>query len=66
MHFFRTLLKLSGTLWEAGIPLIVCRSYGMVGYMRLVVKDIDRDVLFQDVIEAEWYALGGWYSTDRV
>ena len=39
MHFFRTLLKLSGTLWEAGIPLIVCRSYGMVGYMRLVVKE---------------------------
>ncbi|XP_022100909.1 NEDD8-activating enzyme E1 regulatory subunit-like [Acanthaster planci] len=35
----RTLLDLAATLWNAGIPLLVCRSYGFIGYMRLVVKE---------------------------
>ncbi|XP_071784936.1 NEDD8-activating enzyme E1 regulatory subunit-like [Asterias amurensis] len=35
----RTLLDLAATLWSSGIPLLVCRSYGFIGYMRLVVKE---------------------------
>ncbi|XP_038070147.1 NEDD8-activating enzyme E1 regulatory subunit-like [Patiria miniata] len=35
----RTLLDLAAFLWNAGIPLLVCRSYGFIGYMRLVVKE---------------------------
>ncbi|XP_028665555.1 NEDD8-activating enzyme E1 regulatory subunit [Erpetoichthys calabaricus] len=34
-----TLLKLSTILWNAGIPLLVCRTYGLVGYMRLLTKE---------------------------
>ncbi|XP_071957729.1 NEDD8-activating enzyme E1 regulatory subunit-like [Antedon mediterranea] len=35
----RTLLDLSSILYAADIPLLVCRSYGMIGYMRLVVNE---------------------------
>ncbi|XP_060586198.1 NEDD8-activating enzyme E1 regulatory subunit-like isoform X4 [Ruditapes philippinarum] len=35
----RTLLKLGKCLWEKNIPLLVCRCYGFIGYMRLVVKE---------------------------
>ncbi|CAN7989608.1 unnamed protein product [Ixodes pacificus] len=35
----KTLLDLSAKLWDAGVPLLVCRSYGMIGYMRLQVKE---------------------------
>ncbi|XP_023240280.1 NEDD8-activating enzyme E1 regulatory subunit-like [Centruroides sculpturatus] len=35
----KTLLTLSEKLWEANIPFLVCRSYGMVGYMRLQVTE---------------------------
>uniref|UniRef100_A0A147BSN8 NEDD8-activating enzyme E1 regulatory subunit n=1 Tax=Ixodes ricinus TaxID=34613 RepID=A0A147BSN8_IXORI len=35
----KTLLDLSTKLWDAGVPLLVCRSYGMIGYMRLQVKE---------------------------
>ncbi|XP_041125206.1 NEDD8-activating enzyme E1 regulatory subunit [Polyodon spathula] len=34
-----TLLRLSAFLWGAGVPLLVCRTYGLIGYMRLVVKE---------------------------
>ncbi|CAL1290314.1 unnamed protein product [Larinioides sclopetarius] len=34
-----TLLKLAGTLWEQDVPLLICRSYGMIGYMRLQFSD---------------------------
>uniref|UniRef100_A0A8C5MKM5 NEDD8-activating enzyme E1 regulatory subunit n=1 Tax=Leptobrachium leishanense TaxID=445787 RepID=A0A8C5MKM5_9ANUR len=33
------LLRLAETLWESGIPLLVCRTYGFVGYMRIIVKE---------------------------
>lgn len=36
---FRVLLQLADVLWQQSIPLLVCRSYGMIGYMRLVVKE---------------------------
>lgn len=26
-------------LWEAGVPFLVCRTYGLIGYMRLIVKE---------------------------
>ncbi|XP_019628819.1 PREDICTED: NEDD8-activating enzyme E1 regulatory subunit-like [Branchiostoma belcheri] len=35
----RTLLSLASVLWNYGIPLLVCRSYGLIGYMRVVVKE---------------------------
>ncbi|KAK3085260.1 hypothetical protein FSP39_000802 [Pinctada imbricata] len=35
----RTLLQLDALLWEKNVPLLVCRCYGFVGYMRLVVKE---------------------------
>lgn len=35
----RTLLKLAANLWERNIPLLVCRCYGFIGYMRLAVKE---------------------------
>ncbi|XP_067905163.1 NEDD8-activating enzyme E1 regulatory subunit [Heterodontus francisci] len=33
------LLRLSTVLWNADVPLLVCRTYGLVGYMRLAVKE---------------------------
>ncbi|XP_077982561.1 NEDD8-activating enzyme E1 regulatory subunit-like [Glandiceps talaboti] len=35
----RTLLDLANTLWEAHVPLLVCRSYGFIGYMRMAIKE---------------------------
>ncbi|KAI4898641.1 hypothetical protein NFI96_025997 [Prochilodus magdalenae] len=34
-----TSLRLGSVLWSAGVPFLVCRTYGLVGYMRLVVKE---------------------------
>ncbi|XP_067939291.1 NEDD8-activating enzyme E1 regulatory subunit-like [Watersipora subatra] len=33
------LLALTKYLWVHDIPVVICRSYGMLGYLRLVVKD---------------------------
>ncbi|XP_074640964.1 NEDD8-activating enzyme E1 regulatory subunit-like isoform X2 [Tubulanus polymorphus] len=35
----KTLLSLANYLWDHNIPLLVCRSYGMIGYLRLAVKE---------------------------
>lgn len=35
----RILLPLSKHLWELGIPLVVARSLGFLGYLRLQVKE---------------------------
>lgn len=34
-----TLLRLAETLWNSNIPLLICRTYGFVGYMRIIVKE---------------------------
>ncbi|XP_040265216.1 NEDD8-activating enzyme E1 regulatory subunit [Bufo bufo] len=34
-----TLLRLAETLRNANIPLLICRTYGFVGYMRIVVEE---------------------------
>ncbi|XP_041048459.1 NEDD8-activating enzyme E1 regulatory subunit isoform X1 [Carcharodon carcharias] len=34
-----SLLRLSTILWNADVPLLVCRTYGLVGYMRLAIKE---------------------------
>ncbi|XP_052010067.1 NEDD8-activating enzyme E1 regulatory subunit isoform X2 [Xyrauchen texanus] len=34
-----TCLRLGTVLWEAGVPFLVCKTYGLIGYMRLVVKE---------------------------
>ncbi|XP_054718330.1 NEDD8-activating enzyme E1 regulatory subunit-like [Uloborus diversus] len=33
------LLRLADTLWDQGVPLLVCRSYGLIGYLRLQASD---------------------------
>lgn len=35
----RTLLDLAAVLWRNSIPLLVCRCYGFLGYMRLAIKE---------------------------
>lgn len=35
----KTLFKLSRLLWEANVPLLVCKSIGFIGYMRLQLKE---------------------------
>uniref|UniRef100_A0AAY5K7B5 NEDD8-activating enzyme E1 regulatory subunit n=1 Tax=Esox lucius TaxID=8010 RepID=A0AAY5K7B5_ESOLU len=34
-----TCLRLGSVLWNANVPFLVCRTYGLTGYMRLVVKE---------------------------
>lgn len=34
-----TVLALAHVLWEANIPLIVVKAYGMLGYMRVAVRE---------------------------
>lgn len=36
----KVLLQLANYLWVNDIPLIVCRSYGFIAYIRLVVKEL--------------------------
>ncbi|KAK2143283.1 hypothetical protein LSH36_857g00105 [Paralvinella palmiformis] len=35
----KILLRLASHLWDNEIPLIICRSYGFIGYVRLVVRE---------------------------
>nr|XP_023013135.1 nedd8-activating enzyme E1 regulatory subunit [Leptinotarsa decemlineata] len=35
----KTLIPLSKHLWDSGVPLVVCRSIGFMGYIRLQVKE---------------------------
>jgi len=35
----KPLLKLAAFLYERGIPLLICRSYGFIGYLRLAVPE---------------------------
>uniref|UniRef100_A0A6Q2YAE2 NEDD8-activating enzyme E1 regulatory subunit n=1 Tax=Esox lucius TaxID=8010 RepID=A0A6Q2YAE2_ESOLU len=37
--FHSTCLRLGSVLWNANVPFLVCRTYGLTGYMRLVVKE---------------------------
>ncbi|XP_073515270.1 NEDD8-activating enzyme E1 regulatory subunit [Phyllobates terribilis] len=34
-----TLLRLAETLWNSNIPLLISRTYGFIGYMRIIVKE---------------------------
>uniref|UniRef100_A0A673H6I1 NEDD8-activating enzyme E1 regulatory subunit n=1 Tax=Sinocyclocheilus rhinocerous TaxID=307959 RepID=A0A673H6I1_9TELE len=34
-----TCLRLGSVLWDAGVTFLVCRTYGLIGYMRLIVKE---------------------------
>ncbi|NXT45750.1 ULA1 enzyme, partial [Pluvianellus socialis] len=34
-----TLLRLAELLWNFNVPLLVCRTYGLVGYMRVIIKE---------------------------
>lgn len=35
----KALLRLAAACWTAGVPLLIARAYGMIGYMRLVVPE---------------------------
>lgn len=35
----KALRQLSEVLWDAGVPLVVIRAYGFIGYIRLQVKE---------------------------
>ena len=37
--YFRVLLRLAANLWDRNVPLMVCRCYGFIGYMRLAVRE---------------------------
>lgn len=39
IFFNRTCLRLGAVLWSASVPFLVCKSYGLIGYMRLVVQE---------------------------
>lgn len=34
-----TCLRLGAILWNDGVPFLHCRTYGLIGYMRLVVRE---------------------------
>uniref|UniRef100_A0AAQ5Z987 NEDD8-activating enzyme E1 regulatory subunit n=1 Tax=Amphiprion ocellaris TaxID=80972 RepID=A0AAQ5Z987_AMPOC len=34
-----TCLRLGSVLWNASVPFLVCKTYGLLGYMRLVVQE---------------------------
>ncbi|XP_063801615.1 NEDD8-activating enzyme E1 regulatory subunit isoform X2 [Pseudophryne corroboree] len=34
-----SLLHLAESLWNYNIPLLICRTYGFIGYMRIIVKE---------------------------
>ncbi|KAM6981339.1 NEDD8-activating enzyme E1 regulatory subunit [Aplochiton taeniatus] len=34
-----TSLRLGSVLWSANVPFLVCRTYGLIGYMRLAVRE---------------------------
>ncbi|XP_074226727.1 NEDD8-activating enzyme E1 regulatory subunit isoform X2 [Camelus bactrianus] len=34
-----TLLRLADVLWNSQVPLLICRTYGLVGYMRIIIKE---------------------------
>ncbi|OXB84035.1 UNVERIFIED_CONTAM: hypothetical protein H355_015546 [Colinus virginianus] len=36
---YSTVLRLAELLWNSDIPLLICRTYGLVGYMRVIIKE---------------------------
>uniref|UniRef100_A0A7N8WK87 NEDD8-activating enzyme E1 regulatory subunit n=1 Tax=Mastacembelus armatus TaxID=205130 RepID=A0A7N8WK87_9TELE len=34
-----TCLRLGSVLWSASVPFLVCKTYGLIGYMRLTVQE---------------------------
>lgn len=34
-----TCLRLDSVLWSASVPFLICKTYGLIGYMRLVVEE---------------------------
>ncbi|XP_061526140.1 NEDD8-activating enzyme E1 regulatory subunit [Phycodurus eques] len=34
-----TSLRLGSVLWSASVPFLLCKTYGLIGYMRLVVQE---------------------------
>lgn len=38
LFYYRILGVLDDLLYRYGIPLLICRSYGMIGYIRIVAQ----------------------------
>ena len=36
---YRSLNRLADQLWQKDIPLLICRSYGLIGYLRVVLRE---------------------------
>ena len=36
-------------MWDSDIPLVVCRSYGLTAYIRLVLKEHTSQLVFHAV-----------------
>lgn len=39
LQFNSTCLRLGSVLWSASVPFLICKTYGLIGYMRLVVQE---------------------------
>ncbi|CAK6973357.1 NEDD8-activating enzyme E1 regulatory subunit [Scomber scombrus] len=39
LKFNSTCLRLGSSLWSASVPFLVCKTYGLIGYMRLLVQE---------------------------
>ena len=39
IYFFSSLKNLAAYLWNENVPLMIIRSYGLIGYIRVVVKE---------------------------
>uniref|UniRef100_A0A3B4AIT3 NEDD8-activating enzyme E1 regulatory subunit n=1 Tax=Periophthalmus magnuspinnatus TaxID=409849 RepID=A0A3B4AIT3_9GOBI len=39
VHLPETCLRLGSVLWSASVPFLICKTYGLIGYMRLVVEE---------------------------
>ena len=75
-----SLMKLSGILWKSSVPLVLARSYGLMGYMRIAVpshevleshpdnyhEDLRLDCPFPELIEyMDKIDLGSLFATQR-
>ncbi|EDL11219.1 amyloid beta precursor protein binding protein 1, partial [Mus musculus] len=57
-----TLLRLADVLWNSQIPLLICRTYGLVGYMRIIIKEHPEDHSHTPWIVIIAKYLAQWYN----
>lgn len=57
-----TCLRLGSVLCSASVPFLVCKTYGLIGYMRLVVQEHTGKLLLAAVFFFKSF-LQSWHST---